>query len=590
MANTPITELDFLTVKNQLKDYLKNQDRFKDYNFEGSNMSVLLDVLAYNTFQNNYYTNMAINEMFLDSAVLENSVVSHAKELNYLPRSAKSSKAIVRISFQETSSAETILIPKNTRFSSNFGGSSYTFVSDKNYLARRTEGNTFVSEEITIYEGTVLTGFDKEGFFGGTSDTFRCVLNNDSIDTDSIEVFLNDETIQYSYAPNIFGVGPNDTVFYVEPYFDNKYAVVFGRNIFGNQPNENDDIKISYRICSASEPNGASRFSTSFRSNTIVQTIRPALGGASRETLESIKFFAPKSIQIQERAVTANDYKILLKQQFQEIESISVYGGDELEPPQFGRVAVSINLRDGEILTETTKNIYRDFIRDKSSLAIQTVFIEPEFLYGSLEVTVNFSKRFSGKTTSQIENLIRAEIQKYSKDNLNDFGTTLRVSKLTALIDSIDPGVLSNAIIAKPIIEYKPRLFAIENPAFNFGSRLIKPYPFQSERGFADYKPAVSSSVFNYQGICAIIQDDGNGNIQIVNSDISNRTVINPSIGTIDYDNGLIKLIGFSVQAFVPPAIKIKGNTASIDIKSPKNRILSIRDADVIVNITENGE
>jgi hypothetical protein len=589
MANTPITELDFSSIKTQLKAYLRNQTQFKDYNFEGSNMSVLLDVLSYNTFQNNYYTNMAINEMFLDSAVLDNSVISHAKELNYLPRSAKSAKAIVRISFQENTSAQTILIPKNTRFVSSNNGSSYTFVADKNYLARRTVGNTFVSEDINIFEGTVLSGFNKEGFFGGTEDTFRCVLNNINVDTDSIEVFLDDETVQYFYAPDIFGVQSNDNVFYIEPYFDGKYAIVFGRNIFGNQPTENDDIKISYRICAEDEPNGISRFSTSFKPNTIVETIQPALGGSKKETLESIKFFAPKSIQIQERAITANDYKVLLKQQFQEIDSISVYGGDELDPPQFGKVAISVNLRDNTVLTEAAKNSYRRFISDKSPLTIQPIFLAPEFLFGSLEIAVYFSKKYTSKTESQIETIVRNAIKRYSEDNLDDFGVTARISNLSSSIDDLDTSILSNNISATPLIEYKPRLFIMENPTFNFSTSLIRPYPFQIEKGFSNYKPAIRSSVFNYQGICSILQDDGEGNIQVISSDIVNRTVINPSIGTVDYSTGLVKLIGFKVESFVMPAIKIFANTIETDIRSPKNRILTIRDSDVIVKVIENG-
>lgn len=589
MANTPITELDFLAAKNQLKEYLRNQDRFKDYNFEGSNMNVLLDVLAYNTFQNNFYTNMAINEMFLDSAILENSVVSHAKELNYLPRSAKSAKAIVRISFPDTSSAQTILIPKGTRFTTTFAGTTFVFTTAKNYLARRTTSTLMVSEEIEIFEGTTLNSFDKEGYFGGDQDTFRCVLSNENIDTDSIEVSVADGTEQYIYTSSIFGIQPTDLVFYIEPYYDGRYSVVFGRNVFGKQPNENDDIKISYRICLADAANGASRFSTSFRTNTTVETIQIALGGAKKESLESIKFFAPKSIQIQERAVTADDYKILLKQEFQEIEAISVYGGDELDPPQFGKVAISVNLRDNSRLTEATKNQYRNFIIGKSPIAIQPVFIDPDFIYASLDLTINFSSKFTTKSTSQIENMIRTAIQTFSDNTLDDFDKTLRVSKLGAVIDNLDDSILSNNIIANPIIEYKPVLFATENPIFNFGTKIVKPYPFQSSKGFEDYKPGIRSSVFNYQGICSTLQDDGEGNVQVINDDAFNKTVINPSIGSIDYNTGVVKLVNFSARSFVAPAIKIIANTQATDLKTPKNRILTIRDSDVKINIVETG-
>jgi hypothetical protein len=519
--------------------------------------------------------------------VLENSVVSHAKELNYLPRSSKSSRAIVRITFQENTNAQTILIPKSTPFVTTFGSTTFNFVTDKTYIARRTEGNTFVSEDINIVEGTLLTGFDREGFFGGNEDTFKCVLNNINVDTDSIEVFLDDETVQYTYAPDIFGVQPDDTVFYIEPYFDGKYAVVFGRNTFGRQPTENDDIKISYRICSEDAPNGASRFSTSFKPNIVVTTIQSALGGSKKETLESIKFFAPKSIQIQERAVTANDYKILLRQRFPEIEAISVYGADELDPPQFGKVAISVSLRNNATLTETTKNVFSRYISERSPLTVTPIFINPEFLYNSVEVTISFSSKLSRKTESQIESLVRQTIQKYSQDNLNDFSAVLRVSKLSALIDDIDEGILSTTIIAKPIIEYAPPFLKIENPAFNFEAALIKPYPYRPSNGFNDFKPAIRSSVFSFQGTCALLQDDGNGNIQIVSSDVINRTVIKPTAGTVDYSTGLVKLIGFSVENYASPAIKVFANTKDTDVRSPKSRISSIRDSDVVVKMIE---
>jgi YD repeat-containing protein len=596
MANTPITELDFQGIKRQLRTYLRNQSQFKDYNFEGSNMSVLLDVLAYNTFQNNFYTNMAINEMFLDSAQLENSVVSHAKELNYLPRSSTSASARVRLLFRERTLATAIEIPKFTEFRSTSGGVSFTFVTDRAHLARRIDNDgNFVATEydedgreigIEILEGTVLSGFNKEGFFGSTDEGFKCVLNNENIDIRSIEVFVDDETVEYTYRSDIFGAGPTDTVFYIEPDFDRRYAVVFGQNVFGRQPDETEDIKISYRICNEEEPNGASVFSTTFRSNVIVETLEAAQGGRKRETIESVKYFAPRSIQIQERAITTNDYETLLRQRFPEIQSIAVYGGDEVTPPQFGRVVISVNLRDSGVLSNTKRAEFQRYIADKSPLTIEPVFVNPEFLYAALEIRTNYSKKFTEKTLVQIEKGIREVVARYNETNLNDFGAILRASKLLSEIDDSDESILSSKIHVRPIIEYRPTLNRFENPFFDFKEAFVKPYPFDTRVGFKDFKPTIKSSVFVYEGQCAILHDDGNGKVMVVSSDIVNPQVLNPSIGTVDYDKGTVKLINFITTEFSGSAIKIYADTITNDIISPKSRIFAIRDQDVVVKVT----
>lgn len=249
MATKPINELDFATIKSQFITYLRNQTQFRDYNFEGSNMNVLLDVLAYNTYMNNFYTNMAINEMFLDSAVLKNSVVSHAKELNYLPRSRTSAKAVVNVSIVDSiERTQTITIPRFTEFRTNYQGASYNFITNQSYIARRTTGNTFVATNVEIFEGEILTNFEKDGFFLDDENFLRCNLTNDNIDTSTIEVFVDDEATdgqnQFFYTPDVFGVTPTSKVFYLDPYFDDRYSIYFGRNTYGEQPLPDIDVKI----------------------------------------------------------------------------------------------------------------------------------------------------------------------------------------------------------------------------------------------------------------------------------------------------------------------------------------------------------
>lgn len=592
MATKPINELDFATIKDQFITHLQGQTRFKDYDFTGANMNVLLDVLAYNTHLNNFYTNMAINEMFLDSAVIKNSVVSHAKELNYLPRSRKSASATVNVTLRDANeTASTITIPRFTEFTTTFENNSYTFLTNQSYIAKKTSAGVFVATNVEIFEGEILTAFEKDGFFLDEDNTFKCNLTNDSIDTNTIEVYVDDEATegqnQFFYTPDIFGVTPTSKVFYLEPYFDNRYSVYFGGNVFGEQPKRDIDVKIQYRVCNGPEVNGASLFATSFKPNSTVTTVTAAAGGSERESLESIKFFAPKSIQVQERAITADDYQIILSQRFPEIKSVSAYGGDELNPPQFGRVAISVNLQGEGLLSETSKNSYLRYLSDKTPLTIEPIFVDPEFLYAETIVDVIYSKKFTTKSTQELEDLIRTAIAAYNTVNLDDFGETLRVSRLTSIIDDIDDGILSNNVCANPIIEYAPIVELELNPRFKFGTQLIKPYPYKVTTGLLDFKPSITSTVFTYRGILSKLIDDGAGNMAIVSASTLNQTIINPSIGTVDYDLGEVRLINFAVDSFSGDAIKIYAASMTPNIVAPKNRVISIRSEDIQINFTE---
>ena len=237
MVKLNISELDFEAVKSQFKEYLQSQTQFKDYNFDGSNMSVLLDVLSYNTFQNNFYSNMAINEMFLDSAVLRNSIVSHAKELNYLPRSRRSAKAVVTVTFTDsTTTGQSITIPQYTPFTSIYNGENFEFVTNEAYVAKKTAPSTFVAEGVEIFEGQMLASFEREGFFVDVDGILRVVLSNENADTESIAVFVDAEATEnenvFLRKNDIFGVGATDKVFYIEPYYDGRYTIYFGNNVF----------------------------------------------------------------------------------------------------------------------------------------------------------------------------------------------------------------------------------------------------------------------------------------------------------------------------------------------------------------------
>ena len=590
-----ITELDFASNKQQLINYLKSQTQFKDYDFEGSNLNVLLDVLSYNTYQNNFYTNMAINEMFLDSAVLPNSVVSHAKELNYLPSSRKSARASVRVTIRDTTIiGQTITIPQFAAFKASFQGENYEFVTDKAYVAKKTATGVFVADNIDLFEGQMLTSFEREGYFVDEDGILTVILSNENADIDSLEVFVDAEFTEdaniFTRKNDIFGVGPQDKVFYVEPYYDGRYKIYFGNNVFGVQPDEYEDIRVKYRICSGAEPNGASVFTIQITTTgtTEVETIQAALGGEDAESLEKIRYFAPKALQIQERAITTSDYEVLLKQQFPEIKAVSAYGGENLNPPQFGRVAISVYLGEAEeTLSNTLVNTYLDYLSDKTPLAIEPTFVPSEFVYGQITIRVNYNPKLTTKNSDYIAQLVRDTIQAYSEASLDNFNTTLRLSNLSSNIDAADVSIQSNAITAKPIIEYTPDLNIKSNPIFKFGTPLVKPYPFRETNGFAEYKPSVISGQFSVDNVCVYLQDDGIGNMQLITSDLSNPQIINPTAGTIDYTTGDVKLINFRTDGFTGSAIQFIATTVYDDIAAPKGRIFAIRDDDVTVTLRE---
>ena len=600
MANpkTPITNLDFDSTKSQLKTFLQTQTQFKDYNFEGSNMNVLLDVLAFNSYQNNFYTNMALNEMFLDSAVLKNSIVSHAKELNYIPRSRKSAKAVVKVTITSTTeTSSTITIPKYAPFAVSHEGESYNFITDQAYVARRVSNvsgatsNDYVAEGVEIFEGEILQSFQREGFIVDADGVLRVNLTNNEVDTDSIVVFVDaeqtDDQNVFTRANTIFGVRPTDKVFYLEPYLDDKYAIYFGKNQFGLQPEEFEDVRVRYRICSGIEPNGAganAKFSATFIEGATIDcdTTTSASGGAERESMESIRYFAPKSLQIQERAVTTSDYEVLLQQAFPEIKAVSAYGGEQLDPPQYGRVAISVFLNDDtEIVSSTLSNSYVQYLNERSPLGIEPIFVQTEFVYGDMNVNVKYSKKNTEKTAAELELLVRNAIAKYSDDNLEDFNKTLRVSKLSGIIDNLDAGIESNEISILPIIEYSPVVNFVTNPSFKFESELTKPYPYKAANGFVDYKPAIKSTPFDVDGTCVFLQDDGQGNIMLITDEITNPQIINPTAGTVNYITGEVKLIKFKVESYTGSAIKFTAKTKENDVKAPKGRVFILRDTDV---------
>ena len=589
MSNiSPVKDLDFFATKEALKAHLKNQVQFKDYDFEGSNMSVLLDVLSYNTFYNNFYYNMAISEMFLDSAQQRNSIISHAKELNYLPRSRRSSVAIVTITIFKTfgnvidaaGATNFPKIPKDTSLTGKCGDTSFTFLTDKDLTAygaysTGTLTRKYTLENVSVYQGRMITE---------TLTTTDTTLSNSWIDTTSLTLTVNDE--EYLYKTDIFGVKSTDKVFYLQPEEDGKYSVQFGQDRFGANPPTTANILATYRICNGPDADGVVAFAVKSIENATATITSTSNGGAYEESTESIRSFAPKAVQVQDRAVTKNDYEILLTTRFPNIQAISVYGGDEVVPPQYGKVIISVDVTGGDGAADFDIASFKEYLKDKTPLTIEPVFVDAKFLYVDAVVNVVFDSNTTSVSHAAIQSKVTDAIIAYQTKFLNGFNLTLHQSRLAAVLDAVDTSIVSTGIFTQPIIEFVPVVTYVQNPSFSFEAALVQPYVFDEDIGFVDYKPAVKTSRFTFEGALVTLQDDGNGRIMAVTAGSGAESVFKRNIGVLDYDTGYLRLSNFIVDSYEGASIKFTANTVKKDVKAPKDRIISIRPQDIVVNVT----
>jgi hypothetical protein len=584
----PVTELDFLQIKKGLKDYLKGQDRFADYDFEGSNLSVLLDVLSYNTFQNNFYTNMAISEMFLDSAQLKDSIVSHAKELNYLPRSMVSARAIVDVSLNVNDTPPFITIPEKTKFTAKCNNTTYTFYNERSATIFRNN-DLYVFPSLDIYEGTYIT----EQYVITQSPSQRILISNPNIDLNSIRVKVKegDDENEFVYAADLYGLTSTSKIFFVQPYVGDRYEIFFGRDIFGIQPKTSSIIEIEYRATAGPAANGVINFSLP---NPIagypagVALRAPSRGGADREDLKSIKYFAPKTIQVQERAITAQDFSILLRRRFPEIKAISVYGGENASPPQYGRVVVAVDLGLTTGISADTRERYRTYLKDRCSLSIEPVITNAQYMYYDIETAVVYNTKTTDKSSGDILQLVNDTILNFSSTNLQDFKKNFRLTKLTGAINSADENILSNRTYVRAIIDISPNPNSGENFTLDFANKLLAHPPRSNPRlkeGGEGIPVGVISSPFIFQNFVAFIRDNGRGVLQIVTRDQNNVDILLRDVGTVNYETGVVNIRNLRVVDYDGPAIKIFATPVSKDIIAPNSRITLIRQEDIRIDV-----
>lgn len=620
MANSSLnlSSLDFDTLKENFKQFLKTQSVFKDYDFNGSNINVLLDVMAYNSYLNSFFLNMVASEMFLDTAQKYDSVISHAKELNYVPRSARSSSANLNIVF-DTNSISSLTIPKETKFIGVNSNGSYIFTTNEAKIL--TSGNsTFTINDLQIFDGDY---FQDSYVVNYDIENQQFLVSNRNVDTNSITVSVIEnngaKTTNFTKAETLFALNSDSEVFFLQATQNNLYEIVFGDGLFGRKPLNAATVVVRYRVSSGIESDGISQFSLfdDLKSvnggdvfvNSLVVSSNSA-GGAEQENIESIRFTAPRYFATQQRAVTSDDYASLVLANFGgEISDVVIYGGQDVEPKLYGRVIVSVKPTNGTIAPDYIKNKISNYLLDYIALPNRVLISDPDYFYCLINTTVQFDQNLTTKTSSEIKTAVLDKILNYSDTNLEKFANDFRYSRLVTEIDNSDSSVVSNDTDVRLIKRLSPKIntptsYVIEtNNVIYYDSlsfETIEQHSLLHKNQFstiASHASLVSSS-FTYissNGVSypfAFIEDDAMSINDVGEADVKvyydNNGTLTPieKIGKINYLLGTLTLTNLTASTY--------GNYISLyfrmrekDIFANKNKIINIDPIDVNINVIE---
>jgi hypothetical protein len=615
-AQTSFSDLDFESVKQNLITYLKGQSRFKDFNFEGSGLNIILDVLAYNTHYMGIYANAVANEAFLDSCKTINSAVSIAKHLNYIPKSVRSSIAYCNIEFSGLTDiqkqfvlSETFYIPKESRFSATDElGTNYNFFTTTANKVKFV-GGKYVCENVELMEGTFRT---ISYVYDSSNESLRFSIPDSNVYIDQIVVKVQESTENSSGFVDTwkkcedFNTVTSDSKVYFLQYHEGLYEVYFGDGIVGKSLKNGNVVYIKYLVSTGANANNIGLNETSASPsfsfldfpNTTVLLERdanerpiPSFGGSPAETLSSIKFYAPRNYQAQDRAVTAEDYRTLLAQEYgDQAESVLVWGGEDNDPPIYGKVFISIKPKNNIRLTSVEKTaISANIIKNKNLVTIIPEIVDPDYIFVGVESAVVYDSAKTDLTSDQLSDLIREMIRYYGSTELQKFDSSLRYSKFVNLIDSFNESFLSNTTKLYLKKKIYPNIGRSASYIVNFDNELFHP--------ISGYSSIVSSNSFGYQDstssaivkpiVDAYIDDDGNGKLRIYKLLNNQRIYLSKNAGTINYITGKLVLIDFapqSVQESNTNTIDITVTPIQKDILSRRNQILLIDEENIQIN------
>lgn len=580
--------LDFDGIKDELKSFLMGQDKFSDYNFEGSGLSVLLDVLSYNTHYNAIYTNLAVNEAFLDSASKRNSVVSKAKELGYVPTSyrAATTQLNVLFSFLSSFNDSYIELPKFTRFYSKGDNVVYNFYTTQSYIAYRNN-KTYSFKNIEVKQGTPL-----QYRYVVANDTLYTIPNK-NVDITTLKVTVQDNLSSSTYeifksSNSILELDANHLVYFVKEIDNEYYQIEFGDGVVGKKLTVGNVVTLEYMTCDGESANELTSFSYggktfSSAQSVIVNVNTPSFGGSGLESIESIKYNAPHYYTAQNRCVTAEDYKTLILSNFPETKSVIVWGGEENVPPVYGNIYISIIPKSGETLTTTEKNILiNDILKPRQMIATHNVFVNPFYIKLLLNVTYYYNPNKTNLYSNDISQIILNKILDYNQENLINYGGVFRQSNVTNIIDNCDASIQNSNINAKMLISFdiyynKPSTYKIilYNPIFNYTSANEA---ILSNGLVVSDNPNVTSYIDDVP-----ITGTDQGNLRLFYYVGSEKKLLR-YVGTVNYLTGEILIENIVILNTTSFSLDLMITPNSVDIISKLNQVVMLQNG--LINIT----
>lgn len=594
-----VSDLDFEKVRANIAAYIANNSSFTDYNFEGSGLALVLDILAYNTHYNAVYLNMALNENFIDTAQTRSSLVSIAKNLGYTPRSRKSAVSLVSFRIPTNDPENTSLtLEKTTKFVGEIDGTSYIFQPVSAYSALAS-GGYYTFTDVKLREGTRFT--IRYSITGESGEKF--LINNFNIDTESIEVYVRElgqstDLQTYNLISDITILDSEDQIYYLFESTDKNYQIQFGDGVLGKKPSAGDTVLISFQTSSGENANGISNFVLSdtigsgrgtgletFGSSDIVfDNVEVSHSGTEEEKIESIRLNALNNFYTQGRAVTAEDYKFFLERDYPQAESISVWGGQDNVPPIYGKVFISFKPKKGFRVTNSVKQeILQNVLGDKNIISIIPEIVDPEYTFILINSSVIYDSKRTILSSSEIESKIRQAISKFNIESLTKFGTRFSYSKFINQIDSADNSIVSNY----SSIKLRKNINISENITttytINFQNRIRE----GSFKALTSFK-ALNDSTLGLSNEDFYLEDDFAGLLRIYKFSAGSKVIVKANAGTIDYNSGLVRIVNFKPSSVInnDKTLDLVCEPFEYTINSQRNNILTIIDTDVSINMT----
>ena len=603
MAFNQFTNLDFADLRAQIKDYLRTNSKFTDFDFEGSNFSVLIDLLAYNSYITAYNTNMAVNECFLDSATLRENVVSLARNIGYVPRSSRSASATVNFSVDLGTNDTRIVILKAGQVAlGNQQGGQYIFSIPDDFVATVDDNNVALFNNLTIYEGVYLT---KTFTIDYSQPNQRFVLPNSNIDTTSIRVTVKSTTNEiYALYDNILRVDSTSKLFLIQEIEDEQYEILFGDGILGKKPPAGATVTVSYVVTNGPLANGATNFSfigilkddtdTTLTSGiSLLTTTSSASNGDNVEDISSIKYLAPRIYAAQYRAVTANDYKGIIPYVYPNVESVTAYGGEELDPPEYGKVFISIKPRNGSFLSQITKDSISTQLKQYSIAGIKPEIIDLKYLYVEVDSSVYYNTNAISNVTDLRTSVVKT-LTTYSKSSdINAFGGRFKYSKVVGLIDDSARGVTSNITKVKMRRDIIPEINTFATYELCYGNAF-----YQQCDGYGIKSTGFTVSNINGTVFLGDVPITGTTTGRLVFFKLENNIplIVKNDAGTIDYTKGeiILDVVNITGTSLANGTIQIEGIPQSNDVIALKDLYLQLdvqhSEVSAIPDVVSSGE